>query len=64
MATGLILETDVLPVLAAFHAARGNGTVSVHFEDGIPKTVRVEETLKFGDQVRAWVRRLTGRASS
>ncbi len=64
MATGLTLEADVLPVLGAFHAARGNGNITIHFEDGIPKTIRIEETLKFGEQARAWVRRLTRRASS
>lgn len=55
----LRLQSDVFPALAAFQAARGYGTISIHFENGMPKQVDVDEKVREPEQLRDWVRRFT-----
>ena len=61
MSTALSLEADVLPLLAAHKAARLWGTVIISFEDGRPTSIEVHEKMRFGEQVRSWLRRVTRR---
>lgn len=62
MSTSLTLEADVLPMLAAFQAAEGYGTISIAFEKGIPMSVEIHQKMRLSQQIRNWLRPFTRRS--
>ena len=64
MSTALSLEADVLPLLAAHQSAGLWGTVIISFENGQPTSVEVHEKMRFSEQVRSWLRRVTRRPTA
>ncbi|MFQ5880374.1 MAG: hypothetical protein ACE5IZ_09410 [Dehalococcoidia bacterium] len=63
MAATLSLENDIVPMLAAYQAAKAHGIVSIHFRDGQVAHVEVRESMQLAHQVRSWLRRFVGRRS-